>query len=259
MAKEHGILMVGGRCQNPRSNDDGGICGQPIGAHPDVQQDVSARKRSRSEAEELEKERKVHDDDLKVHEDLLSKFLLKTEELLTTMRALHHLQMERSIVFRDSALLYKRGIIDLQLQIFISLHDHVDDGHQLRMVCDNGWDAPLSFTSAMKHWLNCPKHPSAPCVYTHFEDGLMVIKNTNKKEVEKSIENLYATISQTLHFNAGESFPLKIVRFAQNADTLAMISFLSFYDVNFSIVGDQPVPAESSHDTKEEAEQKEEK
>ena len=35
MAKEHGIPLFGGRCQNPRSNDDGGNCGQqPIGAYP---------------------------------------------------------------------------------------------------------------------------------------------------------------------------------------------------------------------------------
>jgi hypothetical protein len=61
-----------------------------------------------------------------------------------------------------------------------------------------------------------------------------------------------------LHFNAGESFPVKIVRFAQNADTLAMISFLSFYSVPFSVVGNQPVPAETSHETKEGSEQKEE-
>jgi len=38
MAKEHGFPLIRGRCQNPLSNGDEGVCGRPIGAHPDIQQ-----------------------------------------------------------------------------------------------------------------------------------------------------------------------------------------------------------------------------
>ena len=54
--------------------------------------------------------------------------------------------MERSQVFRDSAILYKIGIItELQIQIFIGLHESYFVGPEERMLCENGCDAPFIF------------------------------------------------------------------------------------------------------------------
>ena len=165
---------------------------------------------------------------------------------LNTIQKLYHLELERSQIFRDATLLYKRGIVELQLQIFIGLHrsEDYDDGYGLRMVCDDGWDQPISFTSAMHHWRKCPLHSSPPHILTYYEDGLLVsIKNVQKSYVEKAIDKLYGTISQELHLSTCENYPIKIIRFPRNEDTLAMLSFLGHYHLPFTVVSEHPLPS----------------
>ena len=58
-----------------------------------------------------------------------------------------------------------------------------EDGHGLRMLCDNGRDHPISFTSAMRHWRTCPLHSPRPEIFLCFEDGLLSIKKIQKAHV----------------------------------------------------------------------------
>ena len=185
------------------------------------------------------------EDEKSKKEKYLQMYHNKVADSEKKMQKLYHLELERSQVIRDSALLYKRGIVELQLQIFIGLHRSEDfgDGRGLRMVCDDGWEEPISFTSAMRHWRTCPLHSSSPHIRTNYEEGLVSIKNVEKKYVEQSIDNFYGTLSQELHFSAGENYPIKIIRFPRNEDTLAMLSFLEHYDIPFFVVGEHPLPS----------------
>jgi hypothetical protein len=54
----------------------------------------------------------------------------------------------------------------------------------------------------------------------------------NNKNVEDAI---YSKVSESVHFNSGETFPLKVVRFQNNCDTLVMLSFLDHYKIPFSL------------------------
>jgi len=217
--------------------------------------DLGARKRSQSEVvlENFDGPTKLSvlqyfvskndfENENRKKEEYLEKYLDVLGKQLTMSNILHQLQMERSQVFRLSAMFYKRGIIELQLLIFIGLHMSYFDGPVERMLCENGWDAPISFSSAMKHWLTCPKHLVAPFVHTHFEDGMVIINNVKKSEVEKAIENLYGLISDNSHFKGGDSLPVKIVRFTHDNDTLAIISFLDHYHIQYFVVDEKPVP-----------------
>ena len=220
--------------------------------------DLGARKRSQSEVilENFDAPTKLNvlqyfvkkedfEDEKSKKENYLQMYLKKVAESEKTTQKLYHLELERSQVIRDSAMLYKRSILELQLQIFIGLHrtDDYGDGCGPRMLCDDGWEQPISFTSAMRHWRTCPLHSSSPHIRTDYEEGLVRIKNVPKKFVEKSIDNLYGTISQELHFSAGENYPIKIIQFPRNEDTLAMLSFLEHYAIPFFVVGEHPLPS----------------
>jgi len=161
--------------------------------------------------------------------------------------------LERGQIFHDLAILYKRSIIELQLQIFISLHksDDYDDGRGLRMICSNGWNEPISFSSAMQHWRSCHLHVSTPHVRTNYEEGCVSIKKVQKAYVEKTIDNLYGTISEVLHFRPGENYPIKIIRFPHNEDTLALLSFLDHYEIPFSVLNDYPLLSCLRHEKSE--------
>ena len=84
-------------------------------------------------------------------------------------------------------------------------------------------------------------HQRTPEVLVEYRDGNLLFR-AKRGDVEKSLDNLYNRLSSGIHFNAGERYPLKIIQFKDDSDTLALISFLKHYFVDFYVVPPEPVP-----------------
>ena len=154
----------------------------------------------------------------------------------------HMIEKERTQIFIDASLLYKRGIgVEMHLNILLGNHRKDEEGQ--RFYCpDAGGDYPLNFNSAMRHWRTCPMHNPAPEILVEYRDG-NIFFTSQKQNVEKSLDNLYNTISSGIHFNAGERYPLKIMQFRDDCDNLALISFLKYYYVDFYVVPQELAPS----------------
>ena len=166
------------------------------------------------------------------------------------MQKLYHLELERGQVIRDSALLYKRAIIEL---IFICLHrsGDYDDGSGLRMLCDDGWDQPISFSSAMRHWRTCRLHSSSPHIRTNYEKDWWASKMCRRNTSKSQLITCAQRYLRSYTFCAGENYPIKIIRFPRNEDTLAMFSFLEHYNIPFHVVGGLPFPSAVVQDSEQ--------
>ena len=158
---------------------------------------------------------------LQKSKDLLSQKVIKFER-------------ERGQIYKDASLLYKRGILELQLQLFLSMHSKTDEHF---FVCADGGTYACNFSSAMRHWRTCPMHDVAPVIRTEMRDSLVCIQ-ANENSVMSSTDNLYSTLSQQIHFNPGESYPIRISQF----DRLALLSFFDFYEVPYFVERYNPIP-----------------
>lgn len=69
--------------------------------------------------------------------------------------------------------------------------------------------------------------------------------------VRNSLWFLYEKLSGIIHFNAGEEFPIKIVPFAVEADTLAFITFLNHYKIPMYLAPTYLITALNSTKVKE--------
>lgn len=177
----------------------------------------------------------------------LMKGMLQLQETIMHLQdSKNHLQLERSTVFRDSCILYKRGIIELQLSVFINNHENTYD----EFYCDNT-AFRKTFSAAMHHWRSC-KHHKVKILENYREDKLNLKLFAPEKEVNDSLDYLYETLSGMIHFKAGEEFPIKIVPFGRDADTLAFITFLHHYDIPMFLVSTPPIKALNSTNVKDE-------
>ena len=54
--------------------------------------------------------------------------------------------------------------------------------------------------------------------------------------VENAVDNLYMSLSTSQHFKT--DYPIKLTPFTDDADTLALVSFLEFYKVDYCLLCD---------------------
>jgi len=87
-------------------------------------------------------------------------------EILVLDRMKAHFEKERSTVFRDACNLYKRGIIELQLSVFMNEHDNEYNS----FTCD-GVVHQKTFSEAMHHWCEC-RHHTVEILKSHKEDKI---------------------------------------------------------------------------------------
>jgi len=183
-------------------------------------------------------------DQLQISKDLIDKLksdlLASKDRILSLSDTNAHYEKERTTVFRDACTLYKRGIIELQLSVFMN-YDHECDDFTFK--CDEEIHQK-TFTEAMHHWCVCEHHRHPlEIVNTHKEDSIAVRLYADEQAVKDSLYHLYNTISGLLHFKAGEEYPIRIVPFANQADTLALITFLKHYDIPMFLAQTHPIPA----------------
>jgi hypothetical protein len=178
---------------------------------------------------------------------LLKQIVSKTQEILSLNRIKAHFEKERSTVFRDACTLYKHGIIELQLSVF--MNDHENDYHTF--TCD-GVVHQKTFTEAMHHWCEC-RHHKVEILKSHKEDRVNLRLYADEQAVKDSLWFLYDTLSGLLHFKAGEEFPIRIVPFARGADTLAFITFLNHYHIPMFLAPTHPIPSLITSSEKEDA------
>ena len=81
-----------------------------------------------------------------------------------------------------------------------------------------------------------------PETNTDYREGLIHITGDISR-VQKSIDELYGTISNLAHFNPGETYPIRVSQFDRSSDTLALISFLQHYDIPVTVAPKDPIPS----------------
>ncbi len=150
---------------------------------------------------------------------------------------------ERESVVRRASSLYERGIVELELQIFLEKHStNASVGKKATTFTCPGFvgSKQIQFTELMNHWRVCPLHSSLPIPVTKHVESSIVSIHATQADVEFAIDNLYNTLSDLTHFIIPETYPIRIHRFANRADTFAMISFCKFYNLPFTVVPNQP-------------------
>ena len=169
-------------------------------------------------------------------------------ESLSQLKWRVQFESERAQIFKDATFLYKRGIIELQLHIFIGHHEPTEDGRKICCEDKNGEyiEVNCSFSAAMKHWLDCPKHGTRPNILSSYKNGLTTI-SAEMRDVEWAISHLYESISNNnIHFNSGASYPIKVIEFRDTYNTLAFLSFLTHYEVPFEVQKEESAPPQKS-------------
>ena len=103
---------------------------------------------------------------LEEYEDLRAEHT-RLYDILDDLRAEHtrleriqdenvHLQLERQQVFKDALVLYERGIVELELNVFIySEPEHHLSPNRKSFRCGST-NIDINFTSVLRHWCQCP-------------------------------------------------------------------------------------------------------
>ena len=90
-------------------------------------------------------------------DSLKSQLLSSNRDILALAKTNAHYDKEIATLFRDACTLYKRGIIELQLTVFMN-YDHTNyDNDYNNFYCGEN-PIPKTFTHAMQHWCDCPNH-----------------------------------------------------------------------------------------------------
>ena len=93
---------------------------------------------------------------------------------------------------------------------------------------------PLSLSSLMNHWLDCDKH-TKPKILTSFSHGTKKWQ-AGVSEVTRSIKALYGALSSNVHFaRSSVGARLLMEPMESDASTLALVTFLTHYDIPFSM------------------------
>jgi hypothetical protein len=170
----------------------------------------------------------------------------RMNEVIEAREALHHkyesllsdytkvaekkgrMDSERAQIYRDAASMYKRGMVELQLNLFLKEHNYITSSE---FRCD-GCMYPKTMTSLMRHWRTCSKHKSKPTILTHKQDG-MIRLDADRAAVEDALDKLYSTLSSNIHAKFGEQYPVVVCPLPQACDTLALLSFFEHCDIAY--------------------------
>jgi hypothetical protein len=159
------------------------------------------------------------------------------KQILSLNQTKAHFEKERSTLFRDASALYKHGIVELQLSVFMNEHENDFDTFKCGVEIHK-----KTFTEAMHHWCSCPLNRDLCILNNYKEDRVNLRLYADEDAVKNSLYFLYDTLSGLIHFKAGEEYPIRIVPFANSADTLALMTFLKHYDIPMVVTPTHPVP-----------------
>jgi hypothetical protein len=158
------------------------------------------------------------------------------KKLLKYKDELHYLQAERAVYLKASLKMFQRGIVELELQVFLGIHTSRSENNK-RFFCGS---PPVGhncdFSSLMRHWRTCPLHISPPVIVDKRQVEARQFRST-LQNVENAVDNLYTSLSTSQHFKT--DYPIKLTPFTEDADTLALVSFLEFYNVEYCLLCDE--------------------
>eukprot|EP01035_Chromulina_nebulosa_P026056 gene26056-34056_t len=178
--------------------------------------------------------------------------LASKERILTTMNELlkykdevYYLRAERAVYLKAALKIFQRGIVELELQVFLGTHtSRSTNGKQFFCgsppVGHNG-----DFSSLMLHWRTCPLHTTPPVIVDKKQVEARQFK-APLQNVETAVDNLYTSLSTSQNFKT--DYPIKLTPFTEDADTLALVSFLDFYKVDYCLLCDEQGKENSIHD-----------
>lgn len=169
-------------------------------------------------------------------DSLKSEALATIKELMKHKDEIHSLQAERTVYLKAALKMFQRGIVELELQVFLGIHTTRSKNNK-QFFCDSpavGYNC--DFSSLMRHWRTCSLHTSPPVVVDKKQVEARLFKST-QLNVENAVDNLYMSLSTSQHFKT--DYPIKLTPFTEDADTLALISFLEFYKVEYCLLCDE--------------------
>jgi hypothetical protein len=170
------------------------------------------------------------------YEEMKKNYFIEANDAKSLHKKYVMYEAERAEVFKMASRLYKRGIVEMLLQMFLNLHEK-EEG---QFWCEEH-SYNTTFSSLMRHWRTCKKHQSPPKIITRHVEGLLNI-NSEQTKVENGLDNLYNSLSKYAHFNPGNSYPIQVVQFSENYETLAFLTFLDHYSIPTVVVpNDQPI------------------
>ena len=165
-----------------------------------------------------------------------NQYLAQVKDLMNCKDSLHILQTERAVYLKAALKMFQRGIVELELQVFLSIHPDRSNNKK-QFFCGNpqmGFNC--DFSSLMRHWRTCSLHKSPPVILDKKQVDARQFKSTTSN-VENAVDNLYTTLSTPQHFKT--DYPIKLTPFTEDADTLALVSFLEYYDVEYCLLCDE--------------------
>jgi hypothetical protein len=147
------------------------------------------------------------------------------------------LQAERAAYLKAALKMFQRGIVELELQVFLAQHTNRSKNRKQFLCGTPPVAINCDFSSLMRHWRTCPMHASPPGVVNQLQVGARKFTAT-ANSVEISLDNLYSSLSTPQHHKSGD-YPIKLTPFSDDADTLALVSFLDFYKVEYCLLCDE--------------------
>ena len=169
--------------------------------------------------------------------------LASKEKILTTMNELlkckdevHYLQAERAVYLKAALKIYQRGIVELELQVFLGTHTSRSTNGKQFFCGSPPVGHNCDFSSLMRHWRTCPLHTTPPVIVDKKQVEARQFK-APLQNVETAVDNLYTSLSTSQHFKT--DYPIKLTPFTEDADTLALVSFLDFYKVDYCLLCDE--------------------
>ena len=167
---------------------------------------------------------------------LKSDALSTMKNLITHKDEIHALQAERPVYLKAALKMFQCGIVEFELQVFLGTHSIRSEDNK-QFYCGSppvGYNCDLS--SLMRHWRTCSSHPKPPVIVDKKQVDARQFKAPTQN-VETALDNLYASLSNPQHFTT--DYPIKLTPLAEDADTLALVSFLEFYNVDYCLLCDE--------------------
>ena len=136
------------------------------------------------------------------------------KKLLKCKDELHYLQAERAVYLKASLKMFQRGIVELELQVFLGIHTSRSENNK-RFFCGS---PPVGhncdFSSLMRHWRTCPLHISPPVIVDKRQVEARQFRST-PQNVENAVDNLYTSLSTSQHFKKMQ-IPLLLFPFSNS-------------------------------------------
>ncbi|RYH12639.1 hypothetical protein EON65_37715, partial [archaeon] len=86
------------------------------------------------------------------------------KELMKCKDELHSLQAERAVYLKAALKMFQRGIVELELQVFLGIHT-IRSKNNKQFFCGSPPQAyNCDFSSLMRHWRTCSLHTSPPAI-----------------------------------------------------------------------------------------------